>query len=344
MTEPPGDATVIVVGYLDRDSLPACVEALASDPAANRIVVVDNGSNDGTIGIFDDLRAMDPRVETVRNEENLGYAGGVDTVLPTVSTRYVAVLNADCVPTPGWLEPQIRHLDEHPEVAATCPTVTLAGTGSLNAAGQDVHVTGLGFNRMLHRPVADAGHTPVEVPGVQGTAFVARRAALEAMEGWYSGGFLYHEDVELSWTLRLMGWRISYVPTPPVEHRYALTMSPEKLFLLERNRWEMLLANTRLATRVALSPILIWTELMMWAYCATRGRAMLGAKRATYTSIRERRAVISRRRATITRIRRVPDRAVLQALRWNYTWDQLVFLGKRRSTRGRRGGRDLPTG
>jgi hypothetical protein len=41
-------------------------------------------------------------------------------------------------------------------------------------------------------------------------------------------------------------------------------------------------------------------------------------------------------------LRRVSDRQVLGAFRWNYTWDQLVFVGRRRSSRGRRGGRDMP--
>lgn len=336
------DVTVVVVGYNDRESFPVCVAALAADPAAARIVVVDNASTDGTSETFGELESLDPRVEIIENEENVGYAGAVDGVLPSVATRYVAVLNADSVPSTGWLAPQVAHLDTHPQFAATCPTVTLAGTERLNATGLDIHVTGLGFNRRLHSPVGAAEVKPTEVPGLQGGAFVIRRDTLEAAGGWYSGGFLYHEDVELSWTLRLMGHRIAYVPTPRVDHHYSLTMSPEKLFLLERNRWETLLANTRWTTRMALSPLLLWTELMMWTYSASRGRSMLAAKKRSYTSISARRGTIADRRAVIGGLRRVSDRQVLGAFRWNYTWDQLVFVGRRRSSRGRRGGRDMP--
>ena len=341
MTVGPLDVTVIVVGFNDRDSLPGCVDALTADPAAARIVVVDNASTDGTAEIFGDL-TVDPRVETIRNRENLGYAGAVSAVLPSVTSTYVAVLNADTIPPNGWLTPQLAHLDAHPEVAATSPTVTLMGSGRLNAAGLDVHVTGLAFNRLLHGTVAEAGTTPIEVPGLQGTAFVVRRELLEAGGGWYSQGFLYHEDAELSWTLRLMGYRIAFVPTPPVEHRYALTMSPEKLFLLERNRWEMLLANTGLGTRLRVGPLLLWTELMMWGYCLTRGGSMLGAKWRSYRSVGQRRQIIAERRAVIAGLRRVDDREVLRALRWNYTWDQLLSVGRRPPTQGRRGNRDLP--
>ncbi len=335
------DVTAVVVGYNDGESLRDCVGALVADRAADRIIVVDNASSDGTAAILPALEATDPRVSATPNQENIGYAAAVTGVLPSVETTYLAVLNADTVPSPGWLAPQVEYLEAHPEVAATSPTVTLLGTDRLNAAGLDVHVTGLGFNRMLHRPLSAAGAAPHEVPGLQGTAFVIRRAVLESAGGWYSGGFLYHEDVELSWTLRLMGYDISYVPTPPVEHHYELTMSPEKLFLLERNRWEMLLANTRAATRVVLAPLLVWTEVMMWGYCLLRP-ALLGAKWRSYGSIRSRRDLIAARRRVIAELRRVPDRVVLGKLRWNYTWDQLIFVGRRHAVRGRRGGRAMP--
>jgi GT2 family glycosyltransferase len=336
------DVTVVVVGYNDRESLPTCVGALAADPAAARIVVVDNASSDGTSEIFDSLRALDPRVETIENPENVGYAAAVDGVLPSITTAYLAVLNADSVPSTGWLGPQVTYLDTHPQFAATSPTVTLAGTERLNAAGLDIHVTGLGFNRRLHSPVDAAEVKPTEIPGLQGGAFVVRRDALEAAGGWYSGGFLYHEDVELSWTLRLMGYRIAFVPTPRVDHHYSLTMSPEKLFLLERNRWETLLANTNWTTRFVISPFLLWTELMMWSYCALRGRSMLVAKKRSYTSIGTRRGIVAKRRSAIRGLRRVSDWRLLNAFSWNYTWDQLVFVGRRRTSAGRRGGRDMP--
>lgn len=344
MTEVPLDVTVIVVGYNDRASLPTCVAALAEDPTAARIVVIDNASIDGTETIFAELEAIDPRIEAIQNPENIGYAGAVDGALASTTTAYVAVLNADAVASPGWLTPQVDYLDAHPRYAATCPTVTLTGTDQLNAAGLDIQVTGLGFNRRLHQPMTNAEKHPIEVPGLQGGAFVIRREAFEAAGGWYAGGFLYHEDVELSWTLRLLGYRIAFVPTPRVEHHYALTMSPEKLFLLERNRWEMLLANTRWATRLILAPFLLWTELMMWAYCASRGRPMLMAKKRSYASIRKRRKIIDERRFAINRLRLATDREVIAALNWNYSWDQLVFVGKNRTTRGRRGGREMPTG
>jgi len=182
------------------------------------------------------------RVTALRTEANGGYASAANIARREVDTEYLAVMNADCESTGDWVTPIVTHLDGHPDVAAASPTVGLA-------EGLDIHKAGFGFNRHLGRPLGEAADSPTRVPGIQGTAFVVRTAALDAIGGWYSGGFLYHEDVELSWSLRLAGHEVSHVPTPPVMHHYELTMSPEKFFLLERNRLEMLSTDLGAATK-----------------------------------------------------------------------------------------------
>ena len=89
------------------------------------------------------------------------------------------------------------------------------------------------------------------------------------------------------------------MPASTVSHDYHLTMFPHKLFLLERNRWSMLLANTRLPTRLALAPLLALTELMMWGYCLLRGPSFLRAKLDSYRWISGHRERIRERGGSI---------------------------------------------
>jgi hypothetical protein len=157
-----------------------------------------------------------------------------------------------------------------------------------------------------------------------------RRDLLQSIGGWYEGGFLYHEDVELSWLLRLAGREIYCVPASTVSHDYHLTMFPHKLFLLERNRWSMLLANTRGATRLALSPLLALSELMMWGYCLLRGVSFLRAKLDSYRWLSGNRERIRERRRFVESLRRRSDWAVVRGLQWGYPVDQFVTLGRER--------------
>jgi GT2 family glycosyltransferase len=255
----------------------------------------------------------------------------VNLALAEARGTYVAVLNMDVVVNAGWLDPLISFCEATPDAGAVCPLIALeSDPGRINAAGQNVHVTALGFNRWLEEPRERAGTEPFRISGLHGAAFLIRRDLLESIGGWDESGFLYHEDVELSWLLRLAGREIYCVPASTVSHDYHLTMFPQKLFLLERNRWSMLLADTRAPTRLALAPLLALSELMMWGYCLLRGPAFLRAKLDSYRWISGNRGRIRDRRRFVESLRRRSDWGVLRRLHWGYPVDQFVALGRER--------------
>ena len=293
--------------------------------------MIDNASSDGSEEIAEAAAERHEAVRLLRSATNRGYAGAVNVALAEARGEYLAVLNMDVVVTPGWLDPLVSFLDGRPDAGAVCPLIVLeSDPGRINAAGQNIHVTGLGFNRWLEEPRERAGGMPFRVSGLHGAAFVMRRKDLEAIGGWYDSGFLYHEDVELSWLLRLAGREIYCVPASTVSHDYHLTMFPHKLFLLERNRWSMLLADTRGPTRLALSPLLALSELMMWGYCLLRGPSFLRAKLDSYRWISQNRERIRKRRRFVDSLRRRSDSGVLRGLQWGYPLNQFVTLGRER--------------
>ena len=324
--------SVVVVNYNGADALGRCLDALIADgdETEREILVVDNASTDGSDAIAE-RAAEQEAVRLIRSETNVGYAGAVDLALPEVRGEYVAVLNMDVVVSGGWLAPLVAHLETNPDVGAVCPLIALDSDPSLiNAAGQDIHPTALGFNRWLEKPRERAGSQPFRVSGLHGAAFVVGRELLERLGGWDASGFLYHEDVELSWLLRLAGKDIFCVPASTVRHDYHLTMSPQKLFLLERNRWKMLLTNLGSRARWALSPLLAISELMMWGYCLLRGPTFLRAKWRSYGWLRRNAEVVRHRRREVAPLRRASDWAVLRRMHWRYPLNQFVTLGRER--------------
>jgi GT2 family glycosyltransferase len=295
------------------------------------ILVVDNASADGSDSIAARLAEEHEPVRLLRSPTNRGYAGAVNVALPEARGEYLAVLNMDVVVSEGWLDPLVSFLDASPAAGAACPLILLESDPSrINAAGQNVHPTALGFNRWLDRPREEAGAAPFRVSGLHGAAFVIRRELLERLGGWDESGFLYYEDVELSWLLRLAGKEIHCVPASTVIHDYHLTMFPQKLFLLERNRWKLLLSGLRGRTRLALAPLLAVSELMMWGYCLLRGPSFLRAKWRSYAWLRHNAELIRHRRRELAPLRRTSDWGVLRRLHWGYPLDQFVTLGRER--------------
>jgi GT2 family glycosyltransferase len=323
--------TVVVVNYNGEGALEGCLEALLADGGAAEILIVDNASSDDSAAIAERAAERHESVRLIRSPTNRGYAGAVNLALEEVTGAYVAVLNMDVVVSPGWLAPLVALLDSTPDAGAACPLIVLeSDPGTINAAGQYVHPTGLGFNRWLGKPRSRAGSEPFRVSGLHGAAFLIRRDLFTSLGGWDESGFLYHEDVQLSWLLRLAGREIWCVPASTVRHDYHLTMFPHKLFLLERNRGAMLAANLRWWTRLALLPLLALSELIMWGYCLLRGPSFLRAKLNAYRWVGANRARIRERRRFVESVRGRSDWGVLRGLHWGYPLGQFLTLGRER--------------
>lgn len=333
MTAPPL-VSVIVVTYNSRAHLEECLTALCALEAEPRfeIIVLDNASTDDSHALAERYAAQHRFVQARHSAVNRGYAGGVNAALEFARGDYIAILNPDMRVTPNWLGPLVAFMEAHPEAGAVNPLILLQSDEALiNAAGQDDHITGLGFNRWLGSPRARLKDLrPARVSGVQGGAVLLRRAVLARMGGWDESGFMYHEDVELSWLLQLMGHDLYCVPEAVVSHAYHLTMYPEKLFLLERNRWAMLLTHLGGAARLLIAPFLLMTEAMLWGYCLLRGPAFLKAKAASYVWLFQQTDMLAQRRAHVRALRQRSDWQLLRQLAWGYAWDQFFTLGKER--------------
>jgi GT2 family glycosyltransferase len=232
--------TVVVVTWQGAHLLPACLDSLRRQTLQHRLVVVDNASTDGT----SDVLSRYPEVTVVRTERNLGFAGGVDVGLRAAGTELVALLNNDATAEPRWLEELVTSAQEHPEAAAITSLMVLAGTRPpvTNNAGVVLLDSGYGTDRGYGLPVGALAE-PEEVFGFSGGAALLRSSAVEAVGGFPRHFFLYYEDTDLSWRLRLAGWTIRYEPAAVVHHQHSATVDQQSdrfAFYNERNRLLML--------------------------------------------------------------------------------------------------------
>jgi GT2 family glycosyltransferase len=104
-------ATVVIVNWNGERWLRPCLDALARQtaPFPYDVWVVDNGSTDGSVAL---LEREYPHVRLLRNEKNLGFAGGNNTALRQVTAPYAVLLNNDATPAPDWLERLIAPFEE----------------------------------------------------------------------------------------------------------------------------------------------------------------------------------------------------------------------------------------
>jgi GT2 family glycosyltransferase len=300
----PIDATIIVVNYQGGGGvLGACLDAVARQSDVGfETIVVDNASPDGSAGEAEGRSG----VHVVRNERNVGFGAACNQAAALARGRHLAFLNYDSVPEPGWLAALVRAADASPDVGAVQGIVLLPG-GRVNTAGNLQHF--LGFSWAPATEHAPSG-PPYEIACGSGAALLVPRARFEEIGGFWDELFLYAEDTDLSWRLRLQGLRILACPAARSEHAYEFGRNPEKFFHLERNRMLVLGANYQVSTLVRLAPLLLATEAALLVVAARAG--WLPQKLRALRAVAEAFPALRAHRRRVQSTRRVADAAIVR--------------------------------
>jgi GT2 family glycosyltransferase len=236
--------TVVVVTWQGAHLLGPCLDSLARQTLSHDVLVVDNASTDDTTAVL----AAHPDVRVIRNDSNLGFAGGAQQGLEGATGEWVAFLNNDAVAEPGWLDALLTAARANPGVAAVTSLLLIADTEPprVNNAGVVLLPTLYGTDRAAGADPARVAE-PAEVFGFSGGAALLRRAAARAVGGFPVRFFLYYEDTDLSWRLRLRGWSIRYEPAAVVHHRHAASSDVSSALFAFHNERNRLLTLARCA-------------------------------------------------------------------------------------------------
>jgi N-acetylglucosaminyl-diphospho-decaprenol L-rhamnosyltransferase len=238
--------SVIVINWNGRKYLQACLDALLSQEVEGgfEAILLDNGSTDGSVSL---VRERWPAVRVVESGGNLGFAAGNNLGMQAARSLYAVLLNPDTSVQPGWLRALVAAAESDPRVGAvTSKLVFMANPKEIQNAGSLLLSDGSGADRGFHEP--DKGQYDVreEVFGACGAAVLYRRAMLDDVGVFDETFFTYYEDTDLSWRMRLRGWRILYEPGAVVHHVHAGSSgewSPFFTFHVDRNRLFMILKN-----------------------------------------------------------------------------------------------------
>jgi N-acetylglucosaminyl-diphospho-decaprenol L-rhamnosyltransferase len=196
---------VVVITRSRKDELDRTLRSLTSLPERPHVIVVDNGSTDGTAAM---VRQAHPDVMLLEPRENLG-AVGRNVGVAAVTAPYVAFCDDDTWYEPGALTRAADLLDAHPSVAVITATIVVEPYGRLDAICEEM------AQSPLDRVPGLPGHPLLSfLAGVS----VVRRTAFEQAGGFSERLWLGGEEELLASDLARAGWNMLYVPDVVAHH------------------------------------------------------------------------------------------------------------------------------
>ena len=237
--------SVIILNWNGRPYLEACLVAVeAQTVAPDRIILVDNGSSDGSVAF---IRERFPQVIVRENGGNLGFAAGNNAALRDVTTGVVILLNPDVVLSPNTLAVLAEAMSADPTIGIIgCKLWYPGGELIQHAGGYVTHPQALPRHYGIGERDEGQYETARDVEYVIGAAAALRVAMLDRIGLMDEGFFLYFEDVDLCARARQAGYRVVYLPQATAIHIESATAVKGSFAYLQRfhaGRWRYLLKH-----------------------------------------------------------------------------------------------------
>jgi GT2 family glycosyltransferase len=221
---PPADVSVVIVTRSNRRYLEPCLASLLGPPFRHTydVVVVDNGSTDGT---QEWLRATYPAVTLVDNGANVGLSRACNQGIVASSGRYVLLLNDDTLVTSAALDGMVDFLDRTPEAGAAGGRL-MNEDGSVQACynsfstlrEEALIATRVGEVLWPGYPSTMDATTVERVDWICSACLMLRRAALDQIGLLDEEYFIYGDEVDLQYRLQQAGWGVYFIPGADTLH------------------------------------------------------------------------------------------------------------------------------
>lgn len=293
--------SVIIIGYNSMKYLSSCMESLLKQTRKDiEIIFLDNDSTDGS---FEYFTKNHPALTAVKNSQNLGYAAAGNQGIRMAKGKYVMVVNPDIIFEKEYVERCVQKMEESPDTGAIGGKVYKYNFEN-NHKTRFIDTVGIFCYR--NRRFIDDGQgledrgqfdAEKEVFGVSGACPVYRKEALDQIkykdEYFDENFFMYKEDIDISWRLRLAGWTCRYLPSAVANHgrgtgvlkrfthlevaKNRSRLNKKQKYLSFRNQRLMQLKNELpLNFFKDLFPIL-WKEILVCGYVLFREPYLIGA-------------------------------------------------------------------
>lgn len=223
------DLSIIIINWNTKQMLLDCLASVEQNvrSASYEIIVVDNGSSDGSVVA---ARSAFPRAAVIANAANLGFARANNRGLNIAKGKYAVLLNSDTVVKEGAFEKLFSFMESCPRAGMCGPQLLNADGSAQTSFGKFPTLAGEFISRSLlrvffprsHRrlfvsDVSEAGG-PAVVDFIIGACMVARKQAIEEAGVLDEDFFFFYEEIDWCLRMKRAGWPVYHVPDAQIIH------------------------------------------------------------------------------------------------------------------------------
>lgn len=243
------EISIIIVCLNNKDLVVDCVKSIKNEGSGvkKELIVVDNGSNDGSQIAVKKLQKSVPNLYLIENVENLGYSKANNQGIERAKGEYLLLLNSDTIVKKRALGKMIKFARETKDAGVVGPKL-LNVDGSLQAScfhfptiKNAIREYWLGATGLFEK-YAPEGIDPATVDAVVGAAFLITPSAFKKVGMLDERYFAYFEDIDYCRNVWKVGLKVYYYPISEIVHYHGATF---KKLEPSKNRWKKLIPSSK---------------------------------------------------------------------------------------------------
>lgn len=321
--------SIIIVNWNGSSHLKKCFPTLSKVSYPNlEIIIVDNASNDDSISAIKDFtRMMSPKgikVRLVRNNKNLGFAGGNNSALPYVTGEYVVLLNNDTQVTKNFIKELVNAIEKNPTVdCVQSKILSMDYPDKLDSVGAYLTNTGFLYHYGYFQKNKLSYDTTKDLYTAKGASMMVRRKVIDKLGLFDKDFFAYFEESDFCHRIWLSGGRVLYAPKSVVYHKVGGTSNSMNNAFIQfhsfKNRINSYIKNLGTVEMLKILPLhLLLCEIAAISFIPKgRGDLFFAINKAIYWNIANLKKTLKKRKNIQLKIRTVSDSKFMKNIKRN---------------------------
>ncbi len=264
--------TVVIPNYNGIKYIDGCLRSLYKGSVHPEIILVDNGSADGSLSL---VKEKYPLVKVIEFTENTGFSKAVNAGIRMARTEYVLLLNNDTVSGQEMMACLEKAMDDDPGIfSAGAKMISLHDRNKLDGAGDFYCALGWAYARGKDKPV-DSYDKEGRIFSACAGAAIYRRGLFDKIGYFDENHFAYLEDIDIGYRANIYGYPNKYAPEAEVFHAGSAVSGSRhnefKVKLSARNSIYLIYKNMPFLQIIINFPLLLAGYLIKFLFFSLKG-------------------------------------------------------------------------